>query len=131
VLAVQGAAAGLRPSRAVYWSVLASTAALAALYFVGREVALPLVDHQDPYLLTDVPVKGAEATAAVVAGLALMRSRMAAASLPPRPGHRPRRHDHPYGDRNEMGDGLAAPAPAPEPGVVGSSGLGSGPVDSR
>jgi len=79
VLVVQGAAAALRPTPAVYWSVLASTAALAALYFVGREVSLPLVDHQDPYLLTDVPVKGAEAAAAVVAGLALMRSRVAAA----------------------------------------------------
>lgn len=112
VLVVQGAAAGLRPTPAVYWSVLASTAALAALYFVGREVALPLVDHQDPYLLTDVPVKGAEAAAALVAGLALMRRRVAAASLPPRPGHRLRGHDHPNGDRNGMGDGLSTAAPA-------------------
>ncbi len=77
----QAVLVGLRPSPAAYGSVLASTAVLIVLYFLAREVALPLVDHQDPYLLEDVPVKVAEAVAALVAGVALARSRV----TPPAP----------------------------------------------
>ena len=76
LLVAQGALLALRPSTFAYGSVVASTTVLVALYFLAREVALPLVDHQDPYLLEDVPVKLAEVAAALVAGVALVRARV-------------------------------------------------------
>lgn len=75
LLVAQGALLGLRPSTFAYGSVVASTTVLVALYFLAREVALPLVGHQDPYLLEDVPVKLAEVAAALAAGVALVRAR--------------------------------------------------------
>lgn len=63
----------LRPSPAVHRSVLVSTAVMVVLYVAVRQFALPLVDHRDPYLLTDVPVKAAELLAAGLAAVALVR----------------------------------------------------------
>lgn len=77
LLVGQAAVVALRPSPAAYASVLASTAVFVVLYFLAREVALPLVDHRDPYLLEDVPVKVAEGVAALIAGLSLVRARVA------------------------------------------------------
>jgi hypothetical protein len=77
LLVGQAGVVALRPSPAAYASVLASTAVLVLLYFLAREVTLPLVDHRDPYLLEDVPVKVAEGVAALVAGLSLVRVRAA------------------------------------------------------
>lgn len=86
LLVGQGALVGLRPSVLAYGSVLASTTVLVALYFLAREVALPLVDHRDPYLLGDVPVKVAEVAAALVAGVAMVRARgRSRAPLAPHP----------------------------------------------
>jgi hypothetical protein len=59
LLVGQGALLWLRPSVAAYRSVLLSTGAMIVLYVAARQVALPLVDHRDPYLLTDIPVKAA------------------------------------------------------------------------
>ncbi|HEX6596475.1 MAG TPA: hypothetical protein VF045_06040, partial [Acidimicrobiales bacterium] len=77
LLVGQAAVVALRRSPAAYASVLASTAVFVVLYFLAREVALPLVDHRDPYLLEDVPVKVAEGVAALIAGLSLVRARVA------------------------------------------------------
>lgn len=82
LLAVQGVAVGVWPSAAVHASVLASTLGLLVLYVLVREFAVPFVDHRDPYLITDVPVKVAELAAAGVAGLALIRARVASPALP-------------------------------------------------
>jgi len=80
LLVGQGLALGLGATPAVHWSVLASTVAMLVLYVLAREVALPLVDHRDPYLLTDVPVKMAEAAAFGLGVLALVRARAARAA---------------------------------------------------
>ena len=82
LLVGQGVALGLRATPAVHWSVVASTAAMLVLYVLAREVALPLVDHRDPYLLTDVPVKVAEVAALGLAGLALVRARIVEGATP-------------------------------------------------
>lgn len=76
VLVGQAGLLCLRPSPAAYRSVLVSTAVLVVLYVAVRQFALPLVDHRDPYLLEDVPVKAAEFLAAGLAlvGLARVRS---------------------------------------------------------
>jgi hypothetical protein len=63
----QAALVCVRPSQAAYRSVVASTVALVALYVLGRQLTLPLVDHRDPYLLEDLPVKMAELAAAGLA----------------------------------------------------------------
>ena len=75
LLAGQAGMLWLRPSRTAYRSVVVSTAALVVLYVAGRQFALPLVDHQDPYLLEDVPVKLAELAAAGLAVAALVKAR--------------------------------------------------------
>ena len=71
----QGLAVWLRPTVATYGSVVASTAVFIVLYFLVREFSLPLVGHRDPYLFEEYPVKVAEALAAVVAVVALLRAR--------------------------------------------------------
>lgn len=78
----QGAAMWLRPSALTYASVVASTVVFIALYFLVREFSLPFVGHRDPYLFEEYPVKVAEGLAAVVALVALVRTR------PARPWHR-------------------------------------------
>jgi hypothetical protein len=75
VLAVQGGLLYLRPSRNLYRSVVVTTAAMVVLYVAVRQAALPLINHQDPYLLTDIPVKLAELFAANVALTALAKLR--------------------------------------------------------
>jgi hypothetical protein len=75
VLAVQGGLLYLRPSRNLYRSVVVTTAAMVVLYVAVRSASLPLVNHQDPYLLTDIPVKLAELFAANVALTALAKLR--------------------------------------------------------
>lgn len=74
LLVAQGAIVAWRPSPAAYASVLASTVVMVVLYVLAREAALPLVDHRDPYLVEDVPVKVAEAVAALAAGASLLRT---------------------------------------------------------
>jgi hypothetical protein len=77
VLVGQAGLLWLRPSPAAYRSVLVSTAVMVLLYVAVRQFAVPLVDHRDPYLLEDLPVKIAEVVAAVVAvaGLVALRRR--------------------------------------------------------
>lgn len=67
----------VRPSQGAYRSVLASTVAMVALYFLSRQFTLPLVGHRDPYLLADLPVKVAEVVAGglAIAGLVALRRR--------------------------------------------------------
>lgn len=79
LLVAQAALLWLRPSVAAYRSVVASTAVMIVLYVAVRQFAVPLVDHRDPYLLTDIPVKAAELLAAGLAVVALVRSRPAPA----------------------------------------------------
>lgn len=71
----------LRPSPSAYRSVLVSTAVMVVLYVAVRQFALPFVDHRDPYLLTDVPVKAAELFAAGLAVIALVRAKAPAPAL--------------------------------------------------
>ena len=73
----QGAAMWLRPSVVTYASVVVSTVAFIALYFLVREFSLPFVGHRDPYLFQEYPVKVAEGLAALVALAALVRTRSA------------------------------------------------------
>ncbi len=68
----------LQPSRAAYGSVIVSTTVLIVLYFLAREVTIPLVDHLDPYSFEEYPVKVAEGLAALLAVAALVRGRMGA-----------------------------------------------------
>jgi hypothetical protein len=75
VLVGQAGLLWLRPSPAAYRSVLVSTAAMVLLYVAVRQFAVPLVDHRDPYLLEDVPVKAAELFAAGLAVVALVRAK--------------------------------------------------------
>jgi hypothetical protein len=82
LLVGQAAVLWLRPSIAAYRSVVLSTAVMIVLYVAARQVALPLVDHRDPYLLTDVPVKVAELLAAGLAVVALVKARPAPARAP-------------------------------------------------
>ena len=70
VLLGQAAAAATSASPSVYASVLATTLALVVLYVLARQVTLPLVDHRDPYLAHELPVKALELA---VAGLSLRR----------------------------------------------------------
>jgi hypothetical protein len=79
LLVGQAAVLWLRPSVAAYRSVLLSTAVMILLYVAVREMAVPLVDHRDPYLLTDIPVKLSELMAAGLAGAALLKARPAPA----------------------------------------------------
>jgi hypothetical protein len=83
VLAVQAALLYLRPSRNLYRSVVVTTAAMVVLYVAARQGGLPLVDHQDPYLLADMPVKLAELFAANVALTALAKLRTPAPAPTP------------------------------------------------
>ncbi len=82
LLVGQAAVLWLRPSLAAYRSVLLSTAVMIVLYVAARQVALPLVDHRDPYLLTDIPVKVAELMAAGLAAVAIVKARPAPAPAP-------------------------------------------------
>jgi hypothetical protein len=82
LLVGQAAVLWLRPSVAAYRSIVLSTAMMIVLYVAVRQVALPLVDHRDPYLLTDIPVKAAEVFAAGLAIVALVKARPAPASAP-------------------------------------------------
>ena len=79
LLVGQAAVLWLRPSAAAYRSVLVSTAVLVVLYVAARQVALPLIDHRDPYLWADIPVKAAELLAAGLALVALLNTRPAPA----------------------------------------------------
>lgn len=72
----------LRPTRAVYRSVIASTALMIVLYFLGRQVTLPFVNHRDPYLLEDLPVKLAELLAAGLALAGLVKAKANLRALP-------------------------------------------------
>lgn len=82
ILVGQAALLWLRPSVAAYRSIVLSTAVMIVLYVAARQVALPLVDHRDPYLLKDVPVKAAELLAAGLAVVALVKARPAPAVAP-------------------------------------------------
>ena len=82
LLVGQAAVLWLRPSLAAYRSVVLSTAVMIVLYVAARQVALPLVDHRDPYLLTDIPVKAAELLAAGLAVVALVKAKPAPAPAP-------------------------------------------------
>lgn len=75
VLVGQAGLLCVRPSPAAYRSVVVSTAVMVVLYVAVRQFALPLVDHRDPYLLVDVPVKAAELLAAGLAVAALVRAK--------------------------------------------------------
>ena len=77
VLLGQAVLVCVKPSRAAYRSVVVSTVVMMALYVLARQLTLPLVDHRDPYLLEDLPVKVAEVVAAgvAVAGLVALRRR--------------------------------------------------------
>ena len=77
VLLGQAVLVCVKPSRAAYRSVVVSTVVMIALYVLARQLTLPLVDHRDPYLLEDLPVKIAEVVAAgvAVAGLVALRRR--------------------------------------------------------
>ncbi len=75
ILAVQAGLLCLRPSRALSRSIVASTALMVLTYVAARQFALPLVDHRDPYLLADLPVKFAELFAANVALAFLLKTR--------------------------------------------------------
>lgn len=81
LLVGQAAVLWLRPSVAAYRSVVLSTAVMLVLYVAARQVALPLVDHRDPYLLRDVPVKAAELFAAGLAVVALVRAKAPAPAV--------------------------------------------------
>ena len=81
LLVGQAALLWLRPSIAAYRSIVLSTAVMILLYVAVRQVALPLVDHRDPYLLTDIPVKAAEVLAAGLAIVALVKARPAPAPV--------------------------------------------------
>ena len=70
----QGVAVWVKPSALAYWSVIASSVLLIALYFLVREFTLPLVDHTDPYLVEELPVKLSELLAAALAVVALVRA---------------------------------------------------------
>lgn len=72
ILLGQAVALWRNPTGRMYASVIASTAVLLALYFLAREVALPLVAHRDPYLFEDLPVKAAELVAAALSAAALL-----------------------------------------------------------
>ena len=82
LLVGQAAVLWLRPSAAAYRSVVLSTAVMVVLYVAVRQFALPLVDHRDPYLLVDVPVKAAELLAAGLAVAALVRAKAPAVTHP-------------------------------------------------
>lgn len=79
LLVGQAAVLWLRPSVAAYRSVVLSTAVMIVLYVATRQMALPLVDHRDPYLVSDIPVKAAELLAAGLAVTALLKARPAPA----------------------------------------------------
>lgn len=79
LLVGQAAVLWLRPSLAAYRSVVLSTAVMIVLYVAVRQFAVPLVDHRDPYLLSDIPVKAAEVFAAGLAIVALVKARPAPA----------------------------------------------------
>ena len=70
----QGVAVWVKPSPLAYWSVVASSVGLIALYFLVRVFTLPLVDHTDPYLVEELPVKLSELLAAALAVAALVRA---------------------------------------------------------
>lgn len=82
VLVGQAGLLYVRPSPAAYRSVVVSTAVMVVLYVAARQFALPLVDHRDPYLLTDVPVKAAELFAAGLAVVAVVRAKPPALPRP-------------------------------------------------
>lgn len=84
VLVAQAGLVLLRPSVAVYRSVVVSTVAIIVLYVLVRQFSLPLVNHQDPYLLREIPVKLAELFAANVALTALANLRSPAPAPSPR-----------------------------------------------
>jgi hypothetical protein len=81
LLVGQAAVLWLRPSLAAYRSVVLSTAVMIVLYVAVRQFAVPLVDHRDPYLLSDIPVKAAEVFAAGLAIVALVKARPAPAPV--------------------------------------------------
>lgn len=83
VLVGQAGLLWLRPSLAAYRSVLVSTAVLVVLYVAVRQFTLPLVDHTDPYLLRDLPVKATELLAAGVALVALEKAKAPAPVVSP------------------------------------------------
>jgi len=85
VLMGQAAVLWLRPTITAYRSVIVSTAVMLVLYVAVREAALPFVDHRDPYLLADIPVKLAELFAANVALTALVAARTPPPVTPPAP----------------------------------------------
>ncbi|HUR23830.1 MAG TPA: hypothetical protein VMZ73_08165, partial [Acidimicrobiales bacterium] len=82
LLVGQAAVLWLRPSLAAYRSVLLSTAVMVVLYVAARQMTLPLIDHRDPYLWTDLPVKLSELLAAGVATLALLTAAPTPAPAP-------------------------------------------------
>lgn len=83
ILVGQAALLWLRPSVAAYRSIVLSTTVMIVLYVAARQVALPLVDHRDPYLLKDVPVKAAELLAAGLAVVAWVKARPAGRRVDP------------------------------------------------
>lgn len=85
VLMGQALAVSLRPTARAYGWVGASTVGLIVLYFLARQVSLPLVGHSDPYLLEELPVKLAEALAAALAVATVVRSGPATGRLQPAP----------------------------------------------
>ena len=93
VLLGQAIAARTRADAQLYRCVLVTTLSLVLLYVLAREVSLPLVDHRDPYLLSELPVKAIELGIAGLSVLRLIRGRdrlaLAQAALAPvgvRPG---------------------------------------------
>lgn len=83
VLVVQAGLLYRRPTRGLMRSIVASTVAMVVLYVAVRQFALPFVDHQDPYLLADIPVKVAELLAANVALATLAKLRTPAPAVSP------------------------------------------------
>lgn len=75
VLLGQAIAAVTRADARLCASVLVTTLGLLVLYVLAREVPLPLVDHRDPYLLSELPVKALELGIAGLSALRLTRVR--------------------------------------------------------
>lgn len=72
VLLVQMGLVLTRPSVGLYLGTVVTSVTLIGLYFLVREVSVPFVDHHDPYLAQEYPVKMAEALV-VAAGIARIR----------------------------------------------------------
>jgi hypothetical protein len=67
ILAGQALGLARRPSATIYTTVALTTVVLIVLYFLVREVSVPLVDHRDPYRWTELVLKAAEGVLLVVA----------------------------------------------------------------